>query len=104
MAELHRGGDAELGEPRHVLRREALRVLDPVAEAARRPLVPRLLERVEGVRLARSPIACTATGQPARAPRRTMSASSSRLVISTPEPSSISAVCEPSVPSMKTFR
>ena len=60
-----------------VLGREQLRVLDPLAEAARVPLVPRLLEGVEGARLARSPIACTATGKPARAARRTMSTNSS---------------------------
>ena len=53
---------------------------------------------------ARSPIACTATGQRASAARRTMSASSSRVVISTPVPSVIRAVFEPSVPSMNTFR
>ena len=35
-------------------------------------------------RFARSPIACTATGKPASAPRRTISASSSPLVICTP--------------------
>ena len=33
-----------------------------------------------------------------------ISASSSPLVITTPEPSSIHAVCEPSVPSMNAFR
>ena len=55
-------------------------------------------------RFARVPIACTATGQPARAACRTISASSSPLVIRTPEPSSIHAVCDPSVPSMNTFR
>ena len=38
-------------------------------------------------RFAWSPIACTATGQPASAPRRTISSSSSRLVICTPLPS-----------------
>ena len=48
VAELDGGGDAELREPAHVLRREELRVLDPLAEAARAPFVLRLLERVEG--------------------------------------------------------
>ena len=43
-------------------------------------------------------------GKPAAAPSRTISASSSPLVICTPLPSSIHAVCEPSVPSMNTFR
>ena len=47
MAELHRGGDAELREASHVLRREQLRVLDPLAKPARPPLVLRLLEGVE---------------------------------------------------------
>ena len=54
-------------------------------------------------RFARSPIACTATGQPTAAAARITSSSSSRLVIWTPEPSSINAVCEPSVPSMNVF-
>ena len=47
MRELHRAGDTELGEAREVLRCEALRVLDPLAQAARRPFVLRRLERVE---------------------------------------------------------
>ena len=55
-------------------------------------------------RFAASPIACTATGQPASAPRRTTSSSTSRELISTPEPSSSRAVAEPSVPSMKPLR
>ena len=55
-------------------------------------------------RFAWSPIAWTPTGQPRSAPRRMISSSSARLVISTPVPSVISAVCEPSVPSMKHFR
>jgi hypothetical protein len=42
-------------------------------------------------------------GKPARAERRTISVKSSRLVISTPEPSRRRAVFEPSVPSMKTL-
>ena len=54
-------------------------------------------------RLARSPIACTATGTPARVAARTISSNASRLVISTPVPSSSRAVCEPSVPSMYAF-
>ena len=53
---------------------------------------------------AASPIACTPTGQPASAPSRTISSSSSPLVITTPLPSDIQAVCEPSVPSMNVFR
>jgi hypothetical protein len=44
--------------------------------------------------LARSPIAWTATGKPARAAWRISSAKCSRLVISTPEPSSSRAVGE----------
>ena len=47
MAELDRGSDTELCEPRDVLLREQLRVLDARAQAA--PLLPRLLERVERV-------------------------------------------------------
>ncbi len=47
MRELDRDGDAELREARDVLRREALRVLDPLAEASRLPRLPRAIERVE---------------------------------------------------------
>jgi hypothetical protein len=54
-------------------------------------------------RLARSPIAWTATGTPARVAARTISSSSWRVVISTPLPSSRRAVCDPSVPSMYAF-
>ncbi len=105
MAELHRARDAESREAADVLRGEALRVLDPMAQAERRPHVARRLERVE--RLAVRAVADRVHGHrasPARAPARTTSASSSPLVISTPEPSSIHAVCEPSVPSMNAFR
>ena len=45
--ELHRRGDAERREARHVLGRDALRVLDPLAQAERAPVVARRLERVE---------------------------------------------------------
>ena len=55
MRELHRAGDAELGEAGDVLGREQLRVLDPVAQAERRPHRARALERVE--RLAVRPVA-----------------------------------------------
>jgi len=54
-------------------------------------------------RLARSPIAWTATGQPDRAAVRTISASSSPLVIEMPLPSSMSAVVDPRLPSMNAF-
>src|SRR4051812_15578284 len=54
-------------------------------------------------RLARSPMACTASAKPARSARRMSSASRAELVISTPEPSSSRAVREPSVPSMNAF-
>ena len=69
--------------------------------AARRPGSPRT-RRARPVRL----VADRVHGdRPAgSAPRRTISSSSSRLVISTPVPSVGSAVCEPSVPSMKHFR
>ena len=68
--------------------------------AAASPLVAGLRERVERVA-----IRCVADRMhrdrpPDCAPRRTISASSSRS-ISTPEPSSKRAVCEPSVPSMR---
>ena len=49
MAELDGGGHADLGEARDVFRREQLRVLDALAEAARAPVVRGLLEGVEGV-------------------------------------------------------
>src|SRR5919198_3596257 len=47
VAELDRAGDAERGEATDILRCEALCVLDALPQAQRRPLVPRLLERVE---------------------------------------------------------
>ena len=47
MAELHRGGDAELREAREILRCEHLRVLDAVTQPERLPLGAGLLERVK---------------------------------------------------------
>ena len=47
MRELHRAGDAELREPPEVFGRQALRMLDPLPQATRRPFVLRRLERVE---------------------------------------------------------
>ena len=47
MRELNRAGDAEGREPRQVLRGEQLSMLDPRAEAFRRPQLVRLLECVE---------------------------------------------------------
>ena len=105
MAELHRGGDPELGEARHVLGREQLRVLDPLAQAERLPGVAGRLEGVE--RLAVGQVADRVDGDReagARGASRMYSSNCSRLVISTPEPSSMRAVCEPSVPSMNAFR
>ena len=49
VGELHRRRHPELGEARHVLRAQALRVLDAVAQPERLPRVARLLERVERV-------------------------------------------------------
>ena len=49
VRELDRAGDPELGEAREILRRQALRVLDPVPETPRLPRVTRRLERVERV-------------------------------------------------------
>ena len=96
MGELHRAGDPELGEARDVGGIEALRVLDPLAEPERLPGVLRRLERVEGVAV-RAVADCVHGHGPAGVRPRagSTSSSSSRLVISTPEPSSISAVCEP---------
>src|SRR5439155_10623607 len=47
VRELRRHGDAELREAWDVLRREALRVLDPLTQACALPELARLLERVE---------------------------------------------------------
>ena len=47
MTELNGRGNAEAAEPRHVLRREQLPVLDPLPQAERAPGVLRRLERVE---------------------------------------------------------
>ena len=105
MAELDGAGDAELREAGEVGGIDALRVLDPLAEAERLPDVPRRLERVERLAVRAVADRVDADG-PARAAAaaRTSSASSSPLVMQTPLPSSIHAVCEPSVPSMKVFR
>ena len=79
-------------------------MLDPLPQPERLPLVARLLERVERVPV-REVADRVHRDRPAGArPARMISTSSSRLVISTPEPSSSRAVCEPSVPSMKAFR
>ena len=66
-----------------VLGREQLRVLDPLPQPERRATRPRVCSNASSAsRFARSPIACTATGQPALAPRRGRSRpSSSPLVI-----------------------
>ena len=70
VAELHRRGDAELGEARHVLRREQLRVLDPRGAGRAAATSSRVSSNASSAsRFARSPIACTATGQPGRARR-----------------------------------
>ena len=95
MAELHGGCDSELGEPGDVLRCEALRMLDPVAQAERLPLVACLLEGVECVPV--RPVADRVhRNRPAGAGR---TADDVRqllpLVISTPVPSRISAVRRP---------
>ncbi len=105
VAELHRARDAELGKATDVLRREALRVLDSLAQPERRPHVARRLERIQR-RAVRRDHRSRAPRRASRLPRaaRTTSASSSPLVITTPEPSSIHAVWEPSVPSMNAFR
>src|SRR5439155_24251073 len=47
MAELDGGGDAELGEPGHVLRGEQLRMLDPRSKSERLPDGARLFEGIE---------------------------------------------------------
>src|SRR5919109_4537182 len=47
VAELHRARDPDLREATHVLRREALCMLDPLAQATRHPFVPRPLEGVK---------------------------------------------------------
>ena len=93
---LDRGGDAEL-------RRSAGCRRDAGTGRARsaagsRPAPPRTRRAPRGWRGRRS-----RARRPARPPRvaaRTISSNASRLVISTPVPSSSRAVCEPSVPSM----
>ena len=72
-------------EARDVLRREQLRVLDPLPEAERAPRVARRLERVERVAV-RAVADRVHRDRAARAARRarTISSSSSRAVISTP--------------------
>ena len=69
-AELDRGGDPQLREAGEVLGREQLRVLDPLAQPERLPDLAGASNASSASRFARSPIACTATGKPARAPRR----------------------------------
>ena len=103
MGELDRAGDPERGEPREIRGIEALRVLDPLPQAERLPRVLRRLERIE--RVAVRPVADRVhrDGPTDGGRARITSSSSSRLVIWTPEPSSINAVCEPSVPSMNVF-
>src|SRR5436309_1780688 len=49
MAELDRGGHAELGEARHVLPGQKLRMLDARAKSSCLPEVTGLLEGVEGL-------------------------------------------------------
>ena len=85
VRELHRAGDAERREAGEILGREQLRVLDPVAQPERLPDRPRLLERVE--RLAVRAVADRVHRDREARPRRrarTISASSSPLVIRTP--------------------
>ena len=89
MRELHRRRHAERREARQILRREQLRVLDPLAQAERAPRVARRARtrrapRGSRGRRSRAP----RPGTPPRPPRRTIAASSSPLVICTPEPSS----------------
>ncbi len=91
-------------EALELLRRQELRVLDSLAQAARRPQLASGLEGVE-----RRAVGGVADGvdpdRPVRLGREPDPGSSpSRLVISTPEPSSRRAVADPSVPSMKPFR
>jgi hypothetical protein len=78
-------------------------VLDPLPQPGGAPHVLRPLERVERGLVRGVADRCTPTGQPASAPSRTISSSSSPVVITTPEPSLILAVCEPSVPSMNSL-
>ena len=96
---------AELGEAADVLGREALRVLDPLAQAARLPHVARPLEGVERRRFAR-----VADRVHADRPARLGALADDLLELlagrdhDAASPSVIQAVCEPSVPSMNVFR
>ena len=104
MAELHRAGDTELREAVQVGGIDALRVLDPLPKAERLPDVTGRLERVERLAVRAVADRVHADGPASAAAARISSASSSPLVMHTPLPSSIHAVCEPSVPSMNVFR
>ena len=103
VRELHGAGDAELGEARQSSGARScacsIRCRSPRGAHASRVAS----NASSAFRFARSPIACTATGRHLRA-RAGRSAQLRALVISTPPPPSISAVREPSVPSMNTFR
>jgi hypothetical protein len=105
VRELHRGGDADLGEAGDIGRIEQLGVLDARAQAEREPDVAGTGEGVERVA-----VGSIADGVDSHREARAGPApddgrrGASLDVISTPVPSSIRAVPEPRVPSMNTFR
>ena len=103
MGELDRTSDAEGGEPRHSSGARPARARSAAAALGPTRRVSPRTRRARSVRPVADRVHPDRPAAP-RPPRRTISSSSSRLVISTPAPSIISAVCEPSVPSMKPFR
>ena len=105
VRELNRAGDAELREPRQILAaRAAARARpDGAGRAAPRPPASARTRRARRG----SPRRRSRERRPGSPPRRRRARSRrarSPLVIRTPEPSSMSAVPEPSVPSMNAFR
>ena len=104
VRELHRARDPELGEAGQILERQALGVLDPVPQALGLPGFLVASKASSAFRFAWSPPIGDADRPAALGGATDDSSSSARLVISTPVPSVISAVCEPSVPSMKHLR
>jgi hypothetical protein len=97
VAELHGRRYPQLGESWNVSRRKQLGMLDSRAEPL--PIGARRLESVQ--RLAVREVADGVDGE--REPGARPSANELLELLAAPEPSSMRAVCEPSVPSMNAF-
>ena len=106
VAELHGGGDAELGEARQLGGVEQLGVLDALAQPERAPGVARWPRRRRARRgRARRRSRARATGQPAAAARaRSRRARSRERDLDARAVEQVRGAAEPSVPSMNTFR